>query len=347
MKVGLIDYKGKLVNLAILKLSAYHKACGDEVVLNPTSPDGLSKTYVSIILKEHREKAVKQYGHFPNVEFGGPGYSLDVKLPATVEAMSPDYDLYSLHDVYENIKMRPGKLESKLKLAEEIRTAGIGYTTRGCPNTCPWCIVPVAEGKLHSVGSIDSLLNPNSNLLMIMDNSFTADPDCLEKMREIKERKLRVNIVQGVDVRRVTPEIAHGLSELNHFKSLHMAWDVKQTEKSVFTGIDILTKFVSPSNLMVYCLCGFNSTFEEDMYRVIRLKERGLRPYVMLYRSPFETKDAAKTNYMMTRLQHFKRWVNAPKALYKKIGFNDYEPWAKVRNKLPGAVGASQISMLF
>jgi len=345
MKIGLIDFKGKLVNLALLKLSAYHKACGDEVVLNPTSPEGLDRTYVSIILKENRDKAIRQYGHYPNVVFGGPGYSLDVKLPADIEAMKPDYSLYSLRDVYENIKMRPGALESKMKLAEEILNAGIGYTTRGCPNTCNWCVVPVAEGKLHSVGTIGDLLNPHSNLLMIMDNSFTADPDCLEKMKEIRDRKLRVNIVQGVDVRHLTPTIARGLSELNHFKSLHMAWDVKQTEKSIFSGINILTEFVHPSHLMVYCLCGYNSSFEEDMYRVVKLKERGLRPYIMLYRSPFETKETVKTNYAKTRLQHFKRWVNAPKALYKKIAFNDYEPWVKVRGKLPGAIGASQLCM--
>jgi len=345
MKIGLIDYKGKLVNLALLKLSAFHKASGDEVVLNPASPEGLDKTYVSVILKENRDKAVKQYGHYPNVEFGGPGYSLDAKLPLEVDRMRPDYNLYSLLDVYENIKMRPGPIESKMKLAGELMNAGIGYTTRGCPNSCSWCVVPISEGKLHSVGSIGELINPKSNIVMIMDNSFTADPDCLEKMKEIKERKLRVNIVQGVDVRRVTPEIARALSELNHYKSLHMAWDVKQTEKSVFGGINVLAEFVNPSRMMVYCLCGYNSTFEEDMYRVVRLKERGLRPYIMLYKSPFDTKEATKTDYVKIRLQHFKRWVNTPKALYKKIAFDDYEPWVKVRNKLPGAVGASQISM--
>ena len=342
-RIGLVDFDGKLMNLALMKLATFFTALGHTVVLNPLSPKGLDRTFVSLIFTKSRRKALERYGHYPNVQFGGTGYSLEVTLPPEVEACLPDYSLYSLENVYQAIKCRPGKKEGIMAKALEIKNSGIGFTTRGCPNHCAWCAVPKKEGALRQVATIADLINPASNLITVLDNNFTSDPLCISKLQEIKQRNLVVNITQGIDIRRVTEEIAIALSSVSHYGSLHYAWDQTQTERSVFEGIGILSTFLKRHNHCCYVLSGFNTTFEEDMYRVTKLIEQGIKPYVMLFQA-LDGTPSDKNEYELTRLSHFKRWINIPKAIYKKIPFAEYENWVNAQAKMMGAHGAAQLS---
>lgn len=332
MKIGLVDFDGRLTNLALMKLSAFYKTQGHEVVLNPVSPVGLDKTFVSLIFSKSRDKALKTYGHFPEVEFGGTGYSVASKLTDDIEAMRPDYDLYKVGDVYHRIKGRIGKKENVLKKAEEIVNAGVGFLSRGCVRECSFCLVPEKEGKLHRVGSISDIINPRSNRIVLLDNSLTANPDILDILSEIKERNLVVDISQGIDVRLLTPEVAKALSEVRHMRSLHYAFDMPQAQKSVLAGIEILSNFVRRSAQMCFVLCGFDTEFQQDMERVMLLKERGVRPYVMRYQCP-NAPAGKDESFEATRLRHFQRWVNAPAAIYKTSPFSEYEPWARAQEK--------------
>jgi hypothetical protein len=69
---------------------------------------------------------------------------------------------------------------------------------------------------------------------------------------------------------------------------------------------------------MCFILVGFNTTFEEDMYRYHKLEELGIRPYVMVYNDKKDIK-----------LKHFERWVNS--RICKACEWEEYEPWLKVR----------------
>lgn len=350
MRIGLIDYDSKIVNLAIMKLSAYYKGQGHQVVLNPSSPEGLDKTFVSVIFTKNREAALSAYAGYPGVEFGGTGYSLTVELPSQIESMRPDYSLYTTEDIFPRIAGRIATTETKIKKAAEIVDAGIGFSSRGCvrtEKTCPWCAVPPKEGKFRQAAEIEELLNPRSNKLILLDNNFTADPLVLSKLATIKRLGLTIDITQGIDVRLVTDEIAHALSEVKHMRSIHYSWDMVQAESIVLKGVATLTKHVKTWRHMCYCLAGFSSTFEEDMLRVRKLHEVGVLPYIMIYRNPHE-KDVVHTPmtyYAQVRLAHFARWVNSK--LFKSLPFNDYKPWINARAKLPGAFGASQQELVF
>lgn len=345
MRIGLVDYDGRLTNLALMKLSAFHKAQGHEVVLNPVSPVGLDKTFVSLIFSKSREKALATYGDFPDVDFGGTGYSITKILPAAIEGMRPDYDLYKTSDVFNRISGRIGKKENIWKKAEEIVNAGVGFLSRGCPRSCKFCIVNEKEGDLKRVGSISDIINPKSRFLCLLDNSLCANDDILDILAEIRDRNLVVDISQGVDVRLLTPEVAKALSEVRHWRSLHYAWDIPQAGKSVLAGIEILSKFVRRSAQMCFVLCGFDTEFQEDMERVTLLKERGIRPYVMVYRCPHSPAKKDES-FEATRLRHFQRWVNAPAAIYKTSPFSDYEPWARSQGKF-GAGRLEQMQLAF
>ena len=175
------------------------------------------------------------------------------------------------------------------------------------------------EGKFRQTGQIRDLINPKSNVIILLDNNITADPDVIEKLHEIRDRGLTVDITQGIDVRLITPEIAKALSEVKHLRSVHYAWDLMAFEKQILQGINILSERVKKWRHMCFMLTGYNTTFEEDMYRFRRLIEIGVKPYVMPYNKQFKTK----------RDHCFAGWVNSRK--HTVCSFEEYGPWIKAQ----------------
>ncbi len=141
--------------------------------------------------------------------------------------------------------------------------------------------------------------------------------------RKNRERELVLNLTQGLDVRTMTPELAEKLNRVRFYGkgkgTIHYAWDLMPFEKKVLRGIRILKRFVAKSRHSCYVLVGFDTTFEEDMYRIRRLEECGVDPYIMRYHN----KDR-KTN-------HFTRWVNTH--LWRNIPFSEYQPWINAQRK--------------
>lgn len=318
MRIGLIDFDSKIPNLALMKLSAFHKSLGHNVILNPHSPASVDKAYCSVIFEKNREKAAMLQDVYANIEFGGTGWDLKTELPTHIENIRPDYDLYTVGSLYTRV----GGIMTKDKRIQKVQTlinAGIGFTTRGCVRSCPFCIVPDKEGRLRKASEIKDIINPKSNVIILLDANFTADPDCEEKLREIAERKLIVDFTQGIDIRCITDLVGLALSKVRHLRSIHYAWDLMNSENAVIRGINILSRFIPKWKHLCYVLVGFNTSFEEDIYRFRKLTEIGVDPYIMIYN---QSQDA--------RLKHFARWINSK--IYKVCSFDDYKPWRKIKD---------------
>ncbi len=322
MHVGLIDFDSKIPNLSLMKLSAYYKAMGCKVSLNSFSPSQVDQVFCSVIFTKNRRPAEllrDVYGE--RISFGGTGYDIHVKLPAEVEAMRPDYSLYTRDHIYSRICRGIGKKESKLAKAQTLVDAGIGRLSVGCSRSCAWCCIPVKEPEFKRVGEIGDILNPRSNVMVLLDNNPLALPEAPEILREIRERQLIVDIAQGIDVRLITDELARELSQVRHLRSIHFAWDQPGAERTVLDGLDVLTRHVKAWKLMCFVLTGFNTSFEEDEYRVRKLIEKGVDPFVMVY----DAKNDA-------RLKHYQRFINA--RIYKACSsFEDYLPWKTVKGQ--------------
>lgn len=315
MAKGLIDIDSKIPNLALMKISSYYKSFGEQVEFVQPGKE-YEKIHASAIFTKSKSKCKELIDYYGDkIEIGGTGWDINKTLPEAIERMKPDYDLYSADMICKRIR-GIGTKEAKMKKAETIVNAGIGFTSRGCIRNCPFCFVPKKEGSFRQVAEIKDLINPRSNVLILNDNNLTADPNCIDKLHEIRDRKLIVDINQGCDVRLMNDEIAAALSEVKHLRSLHYAWDLMGFENQVMEGIKTLLKHVKAWRHMCFMLVGFNTTFEEDMYRYIKLEEMGIRPYVMVYND--------KTDI---RLKHFERWVNS--RICKACNWEDYEPWAR------------------
>ena len=241
-RVMLLDYDGKLPNIALMRLSTYHKQAGDEVFLNHCSKPDI--VYVSTLFTWNKGQMEKVRLLYPDAIIGGTGWDLTTTLPPEIDACRPDYDLYSVQDIYGRIKGGIRKKDTTIKKAQTIVDAGLGFLSRGCQRSCPFCIVRKKEGPLHHVATIDEILNPRSNVLILMDNNLLANPNCIDILREIRERNLVVDISQGIDCRLVTDEISQELSKIKHLRHLHMAWDLMSFEHQVMRGIHHLKNWI-------------------------------------------------------------------------------------------------------
>jgi len=249
VKISLITDAPKH-NLALMKLSAWHKANGDEVTLNDTILPA-DYTYASILFE-------KNVGDFVADEYGGPAFP-DSRLPDEVEKMKPDYPLlwvdYSL-----------------------------GYTFRPCHNDCHFCKVPRMNHPDQDHHSIWEFHDPAMDTICLMNNNTFQDPRWRETFEEIWDADLRVRDENGYDLRLLDDEKADALHRTWWATPLHFAWDRMQDEPLIRRGLKLLEKHKlrSTSN-GVYVLIGYNTIMAEDLYRCQVIADHGLTPYPMPY----------------------------------------------------------------
>ena len=260
-RILLVDVDSKIPNLALMKISAWHQAHGDEVGFCIENPE---KVYISCIFTKNAGQARGISKLYPDAEIdiGGSGVNLTKFLPDEIEQMKPDYDLYP-------------------------STYSQGYTTRGCIRKCPFCVVPEKEGMISEAQHPSEFHDPRFDTCMIMDNNLFAAPSYWqsEVFHWFIENKIKMLSPQGWDIRLLTEGKAKCLKAVRHAGNVHFAWDNLKDEPAIIRGIEILkgAGFNLKHNISFYVLAGYNSGFDDALYRCNRLKEMGVNAFVMPY----------------------------------------------------------------
>ena len=311
MLIGLIQIDGKLPNLALMKLSAWHKAQGDEVTL--LTPDDVlngqdlfaqpDKIYAAVIFDKdvsrqtRKNAAIARRLNYVGVEVGGTGWDRPdegfiTALPAEVEKIRPDYDLFGID-------------------------YGMGFLSRGCIRRCGPCVVWRKEGYVHHVAWPEELVNPRSKLIVVLDGIFNASPHWQEKAQWFIDNDYTIDLTQGMDIRSVDDRAAELICAMKHRSKVHFAFDHIGDEQAVRRGLEILIKAGMRSDtLTLYILTNYDSTFEQDMRRIQIVEEYGANPYVMIF-------NKAKAPKQIRDLQ---RWCNSRPPIRKVCRFEDYDP---------------------
>jgi organic radical activating enzyme len=293
LRIGLIDVDGhNFPNLALMKISAYHKARGDSVEWW----NGF-KHYDRVY-----QSKVFDSTYTPDNEFciqadevikGGTGYGLDNKLPDEIEHTTPDYSLYG------------------------ITNTAYGFLSRGCPRACPFCIVAEKEGrKSIVVADLTEWWSGQKNIVLL-DPNLLACKEHIGLLEQLETSKAWVDFTQGLDARLLTEDNINALNKVKT-KMLHFAWDLMNESEKVIRGLGLYAKHGAIQDVRkrrVYVLCNYNTTMEENLYRVYKLKELQYDPYVMIYDKPHAPKE-------IKRLQ---RWVNNKYIFRSCERFEDYQ----------------------
>lgn len=278
------EYLGvRFPNIALMKVAAYHKAIGDTVdwYKGHMFYELYDKIYASKIFSFSEMPPVP-----PNMIVGGTGIDFYNKLPADIENSPMDWS------VYPNTPFH------------------YGFSMKGCRFKCAFCCVPKKEGRPYNYNTIDELLtNPSGgNRLMLLDNDFFGGSDWKANLERIIELKLKVCFVQGLNIRIISDRQCELLAQCNYTNSkfnkkyLTFAWDQFEDEKVIVRGIERCNKWGIPcSNMQFFCLIGYDTTPEQDAYRVEFLRKLGCKPFVM----PYNKDDAyqkAYTRYVNNRI---------------------------------------------
>ena len=217
-KVGLIDVDShNFPNLALMKLSAYHKARGDTVEWWIGNLVHYDLVYKSRVFDDTYSKDVYDVYNADRVICGGTGYDLKNKLPDEVEHIYPDYGLYGITDT------------------------AYGYLTRGCPRGCSFCIVAEKEGRYsRKVADLSEFWHGQKNI-KLLDPNLTACRERMELLRQLADSKAWVDFTQGIDARLLTEEVVEALNAVK-IKMLHFAWDDMNQSEAVLRGACALCK---------------------------------------------------------------------------------------------------------
>lgn len=303
MRIGLIDVDGhNFPNLALMRISAYHKAMGDQVEWWWSDFIHYDIVYMSKIFSDAYTKDVPEPLNADKVIKGGTGYCISLvdgvevfdkskneELPTEIEKMFPDYSLYPQFDF------------------------AVSMTSRGCPRGCSFCHVAAKEGRCSvKVADVSDFWNGQKEI-RILDPNITACKEKRNLMRQYIETGAILDFTQGLDIRLLNDDDLADINQMR-LRTLHFAWDnPKDDLESKFRNF--ANGFRRKSNIgMVYCLTNFNSTMEENLYRIYTLRDMGYDPYVMVYDKPHAPKE----------IKMLQRWCNN-KIIFKSCKrFEDY-----------------------
>ncbi len=292
IKIGLVDVDShNFPNLCLMKLSAYHKARGDQVGWwDPQSHYDL--VYKSRVFTDTYSKDTITVTNADKVIRGGTGYGPGPNLPDEIEHTRPDYSLYP-----------------------QFSGTAYGFLTRGCPRNCGFCIVSGKEGRRSRKVADLSEFWDGQKEIKLLDANLLACPDHEALILQLAESRAWVDFSQGLDIRLITPDNVALLNRVRT-KAVHFAWDNPNEDLTgYFQRFLELTAIKSSRRRRVYVLTNYGSTHEQDLYRVDTLRQMGYDPYVMVYERPTAPK--------ITR--QLQRWVNNKQIFYTVQNFADYK----------------------
>ena len=309
MKIGLYDVDShNFPNLALMKISAWHKKQGDDVefMLPLIHYD---KVYVSKVFGD-------EYSQMPNfciqadeVVYGGTGFAITIEKGKEVYHKDRDKNLpYEIEHIYPDYSLYP----------ELTKDTAYGFLSRGCCNDCSFCIVSKKEGRCSVKIADLSEFWKGQKFIKLLDPNILACKDRIDLLKQLRDSKAKVDFTQGLDARFITEEVAYLLKDIKK-EAVHFAFDFMKNEKAIIKGLktyaDICGLPSSCSDKAVYMLTNYDTTHEQDMYRIKMIESCGFVPDVRVYRK--------NTAPQITR--DLQRWCNN-RLIYSSTKWEDYVP---------------------
>jgi len=159
---------------------------------------------------------------------------------------------------------------------------GITITSRGCPKRCPWCMVPVREGRLRPISIKPGHIVQDNNILACSTRHF-------ERVCEMLSKQPKGAVFKGgLDIDFLTEWHVEQLKGIR-VNELWVACDTDAALARLDKAADLLGDF-SIEKKRCYVLIGFGGP-AEPVYleaaerRLEAVYAKGFLPFAQLYRS--------------------------------------------------------------
>lgn len=316
-RIGLIDVDGhNFPNLALMRISAWHKSQGDKVEWWWSDFDHYDVVYMSKIFSNAYSPDIPEPLNADKVIKGGTGYCISLgadgrehfdsnknhSLPPEMERMFPDYSIYPQFDF------------------------AISMTSRGCPRGCSFCHVVAKEGRCAAKVADVRDFWAGQKEIKVLDPNITACRDKRDLMRQYRETGAWIDFTQGIDIRMTNEGDIDDLNSMK-IKIIHFAWDDPNDDLAdKFKSFSKRFRIKDYRRKTVYILTNFNSTIEQDLHRIYTLRDLGYTPYVMIYNKPAASRE----------LISLQRWVNSNIAFRSCNNFEEFDRREYERPKING-----------
>lgn len=296
MNIGLLAVDSSYPNLALMKISAWHKQNGDNVEwYNPFNH--YDKAYITKVFSFTED--YRQYmTNADCVEKGGTGYDTHKTLTKEIDRLQPDYSIYP-------------QIDSK---------TAYGFLTRGCSNKCKWCIAPEKEGKIALYMDIEEIAIDGRKNIILMDNNILASDYGLQQIEKIIRLGVRVDFNQALDARLVTEDIAKLLAKVRWMKRIRFGCDTPGQIADCERATALIDKYGYKGEYFFYCI--LLNDFKESFERVNHWRNKGKRflPHAQPYR------DLNNPRQIIPQWQKdLAGWADK-KWIFRTCGFKDFEP---------------------
>lgn len=315
MKVGLIDIDGRgrkkkwgattYPNLALCKIARYHRAQGD-VVEWATPFEHYGIIYMAKVFNFSPDDLTCYDAD--EVIKGGTGYDITSQLPDEIDRLQPDYSIYP----------------------HVPADTAYGFLTRGCPNRCPWCVVPRKEGKIRPYMDVDEIAIEGRSNLVLMDNNILAAGDyAVEQLHKIIKRGYRIDFNQALDARLVTDDFAQLLAKCKWlYRRIRFGCDTHGQINECERAMSLINGHGYKGEYFLYTMLNddFQECYERLMYWWHRNREcrkahtQNIYPYAQPYRDP------DNPNRPVPQWQKdMASWVNKHQ-IFQLVDFKDFSP---------------------
>lgn len=332
MRIGLIDVDGHgkkkkwgatiYPNIALCKIARYHKQQGDTVEwARPKREIVQTELFDSVRIPTknhyHRIYASKIFNFSEDFDrkkfdtdeyiFGGTGYDISSQLPDEIDRLQPDYS------IYQNIPS----------------DTAYGFLTRGCPNKCPWCVVPKKEGKIIPYMDVDEIAIDGRNKLVLMDNNILAAGDyAKEQLQKIIKRGYKVDFNQAIDARLVTEDFARLLAQVKWlYNRIRFGCDTTPQINDCERAMSMINSYGYKGEYFLYTM--LNDNFSECYTRLMYWYHRNHRcreehlPNIYPYAQPY--RDPLRKNTPPSWQLDMSRWVNKHQC-FQMTDFANFSP---------------------
>lgn len=155
---------------------------------------------------------------------------------------------------------------------------GVTFTSRGCNNHCPWCLVPIREGKLVEKADFSA-----GNI--IQDNNFLQTSQAhQDRVMAMLRTQRQIQFSGGLDARLVTEAFAESLRSLKLYQ-LFLACDTERALTPLRRAVALLK--LSRDKVRCFVLMAHNGQTPAEAETLCwNVWEAGAMPFAQLYQPP-------------------------------------------------------------